>query len=91
VIDPPWPMKKIERGVRPNQGEYLDYPTMKLAEIYNLDVESLAAEDGCHLYLWTTHKFLPEALKITAKWGFRYNCLLTWEKIHRHDSLPLPL
>jgi len=80
VIDPPWPMKKIERGVRPNQGTYLDYPTMQLADIYNLDIEPLAAEDGCHLYLWTTHKFLPEAIRIVGKWGFRYNCLMTWVK-----------
>src|ERR1035437_8099189 len=27
VIDPPWPMAKIERDVRPNQVEF-DYPTM---------------------------------------------------------------
>lgn len=80
VIDPPWPMKKIERGVRPNQGMYLDYPTMQLADIYNLDIEPLAAADGCHLYLWTTHKFLPEAIRIVGKWGFRYNCLMTWVK-----------
>lgn len=80
VIDPPWPMKKIERGVRPNQGEYLDYPTMQLADIYNLGIEKLAADDGCHLYLWTTHKFLPEALRIVSRWGFRYNCLMTWVK-----------
>jgi len=80
VIDPPWPMKKIERGVRPNQGEYLDYPTMQLADIYNLDIDPLAAQDGCHLYLWTTHKFLPEAIRIVGKWGFRYNCLMTWVK-----------
>lgn len=80
VVDPPWPMKKIERGVRPNQGEYLDYPTMQLAEIYNLGIEKLAADDGCHLYLWTTHKFLPEALKMVSRWGFRYNCLMTWVK-----------
>lgn len=80
VIDPPWPMKKIERGVRPNQGEFLDYPTMHLPAIYNLGIEKLAADDGCHLYLWTTHKFLPEAIKIVGRWGFRYNCLMTWVK-----------
>jgi hypothetical protein len=32
VIDPPWPMEKIERDVRPNQSEF-EYPTMSLEEI----------------------------------------------------------
>ncbi len=33
VIDPPWPMAKIKRKVRPNQAADLDYPTMSIAEI----------------------------------------------------------
>ena len=32
VIDPPWPMEKIERDERPNQAAF-DYPTMSEAEI----------------------------------------------------------
>jgi hypothetical protein len=28
VIDPPWPMDKIERDERPKQGVTLNYPTM---------------------------------------------------------------
>ena len=32
VVDPPWPMKKIEREVRPNQVEF-DYPTMSEEEL----------------------------------------------------------
>ena len=80
VIDPPWPMKKIEREVMPDQGLYLDYPTMTIEEIGGLDVVSLADPQGCHLYLWTTHKFLPDALEIIKHWGFRYQCILTWVK-----------
>lgn len=78
VIDPPWPMKKIERDVRLNQTAPLDYPTMSIDELRELDMP--VAADGCHLYLWTTHKFLPAALELTDAWGFNYQCLLTWVK-----------
>lgn len=80
VIDPPWPMTRIERDVRPNQDALLDYPPMSLAEIAALPVGDLAHEDGCHLYLWTTQKYLPEALSILQGWGFTYQCLFTWVK-----------
>lgn len=57
VIDPPWPMQKIDREVRPNQAAF-DYPVMTLEEIERLPVEDLSASNS-HLYLWTTQKFLP--------------------------------
>lgn len=77
VVDPPWPMRKIERDVRPDQGPVLDYPVMSEAELLGLEIP---AADDAHLYLWTTHRFLPLALKLTDAWGFRYQCLLTWRK-----------
>jgi N6-adenosine-specific RNA methylase IME4 len=80
VIDPPWPVQKIEREVRPKQGEHLDYPTMTLDEIAALPVGDLAYEDGCHLYLWTTQKYLPDAIDLVRKWGFNYQCVFTWDK-----------
>jgi hypothetical protein len=47
VIDPPWPMRKIERDVRPNQVEF-DYPTMQEEELTALKLpaadEPLTAE-----------------------------------------------
>jgi len=80
VIDPPWPVQKIEREVRPIQQAELDYPTMSLETIGELPIGTLAAADGCHVYLWTTHKFLPVALRCFESWGVRYQCLLTWVK-----------
>src|SRR5262245_18106175 len=56
VIDPPWPIDKSPRQVRPHQGRSLDYPTMSLDAIAALPIRALAAE-GCHVYLWTTHRF----------------------------------
>jgi N6-adenosine-specific RNA methylase IME4/transcriptional regulator with XRE-family HTH domain len=78
VVDPPWPMKKIEREVRPNQVEF-DYPTMNEEQLRDFELPSLAGDD-CHLYLWTTQKYLPMALRLAEHWGFKYQCLMTWVK-----------
>lgn len=80
VIDPPWPVEKIERDSRPNQGATLDYPTMSLEDIQALPIADLADEGGCHLYLWTTQKFLPAALLMVQAWDFEYQCVMPWVK-----------
>jgi len=79
IIDPPWPMQKILRKVRPNQ-DIFDYPTMTLEEIIKLPVADLADPAGCHVYLWVTHKFLPEGLRLFEQWGVKYECMMTWVK-----------
>ncbi len=79
VIDPPWPIEKISRDVRPNQTT-IDYPTMTIEEIKSFPLNDIAYQDGCHIYLWTTHKFLPIAFDIFETWGVKYQCLLTWVK-----------
>lgn len=80
VIDPPWPIQKIEREERPNQGIALDYPVMSLEEIAALPIHEIAEESGCHVYLWVTQKYLPDGLKLFEAWGVRYQCILTWVK-----------
>lgn len=80
VIDPPWPMEKIEREERPHQRKHLDYPVMSLESIGALPIETLAASTGCHVYLWTTQKFLPACFPLFEQWGVKYECLLTWVK-----------
>lgn len=82
VIDPPWPMQKIEREERPNQGVQLDYPVMSLDQIADenlVPVRTLAA-DNAHIYLWVTHKYLPAGMDLIEAWGFRYQCVMTWRK-----------
>ena len=69
VIDPPWDMAKIERYVRPNQTDF-DYPTLNETELAAFPVNAMAAED-CHLFCWTTQRFLPAALRPIGAWGFR--------------------
>lgn len=79
VIDPPWPIEKILRNERPNQTEF-DYPTMEINEIRALPVKQSADESGCHIYLWTTQKYLPMAYELFLDWGVEYQCLMTWIK-----------
>jgi N6-adenosine-specific RNA methylase IME4/ParB-like chromosome segregation protein Spo0J len=86
VIDPPWPMQKIERDVAPNQVA-LDYPTMTEEELNELHIP---AADDCHLWLWTTHKFLPMALRLLEKWGFKYICEFVWHKPGGFQPYNLP-
>ena len=86
VIDPPWPMQKIERDVRPNQVEF-DYPTMNEDELSALRIP---AADSCHLWLWTTHKFLPMAFRLLEKWKFNYVCTFVWHKPGGFQPVGLP-
>ncbi len=79
IVDPPWPMEKIVREARPNQFDF-DYPVMGIDEIKTLSINNMAVSDGCHLYLWTTQKFLPIAFDVLEAWGVNYQCLLTWVK-----------
>jgi N6-adenosine-specific RNA methylase IME4 len=81
VIDPPWPMQKIERVVAPNQTGF-DYATMEeseLVEFGKTKLKAIAADD-CHLFLWTTQKFLPMALRLIEAWNFRYLLTMVWQK-----------
>jgi len=86
VLDPPWDMQKIERDVRPNQSEF-DYPTMSEKELAEL---AIPAADDCHVWVWTTHKFLPVALRLIDAWGLKYVCTFTWHKPGGFQPIGLP-
>lgn len=89
VIDPPWPMEKIERDVRPNQVAF-DYPTMSEEEIA-AQVETLQpfAAD-CHAWLWTTQRFLPMAFRLLDRWQLTYVCTFVWHKPGGFQPVGLP-
>jgi N6-adenosine-specific RNA methylase IME4 len=86
VIDPPWPMEKIVRDVRPNQTNF-DYPTMSEQEITNVKIPSAA---DCHLWLWTTQKFLTMAFRVLDAWSFNYVCTFVWHKPGGFQPIGLP-
>ena len=88
VLDPPWPMQKIDRPeAAPLQTTNLDYPVMTLKEISDL---RLPLAPDCHVFLWTTQRFLPDSLDLIEGWGLRYVCLYTWAKNGGFQPVGLP-
>jgi MT-A70 len=68
------------------------YAIMPFADLAALPVKELAAPTGCHLFLWTSGPFLPQALTLIEAWGFKYSThAFTWLKTKRtwdpHDPL----
>lgn len=86
VIDPPWPMQKIERDERPNQSEF-DYPVMTEQQITGI---TLPCAEDAHVFLWTTQKFLPMAFRILETWGLKYVLCMVWHKPGGFQPYGLP-
>ena len=88
VVDPPWPQKAggpLKGGhgegfVGTTHSQPMPYPTLAIPQIAALRVDKLASPDGCHLYLWATNRFLPEAFSIVRAWKFQYSTTLVWAK-----------
>ena len=79
--DPPWDIKIISRQLRPKQLD-MPYKRMSFEDICNLPVIDICDPNHCHLFLWTTHKWLPKSFELMDRWGFKYNCCLTWNKTY---------
>jgi len=91
VIDPPWPMEKIERDERPNQSEF-EYPVMSLDAIEHsvgTQLSQHTAQD-CHVFVWTTQKFLPAAIRLIEKWSLKYVLTFVWHKPGGFQPFGLP-
>lgn len=90
VVDPPWDHSD-GTGVDVTSGKVtaLPYDTMTLEEIAALPVREMSDNrDGdCHLYLWTTSRYLPDAYGIARGWGFHYGATLVWCKPSRGFSI----
>lgn len=79
--DPPWVYD--DKAAAGKRGASFKYLCMKLEDICALPVGRLAAKDSA-LFLWTTHPFLPVALRVMSEWGFTYKTVaFTWVKQNR--------
>lgn len=94
VIDPPWPIEKIERVVRPHQVHF-DYPVLSIDEIrdYKLtdgrQLQELSTANA-HCFLWTTQRFLPTAFELLTSWQLSYVCTFVWHKAGGFQPIGLP-
>ena len=87
IIDPPWPIKKIERYEAPYQEPDFDYKEMTIEAIKQI---TLPAADNCHLFLWTTQKYLPVSFEILNAWEFKYIFAMVWHKAGGFQPFNLP-
>jgi len=74
--DPPW---NETGGGKIKRGADRHYKLMKTSEIINMPVLDIV-DDNAHLYLWSTNKFIPDALRVMRAWGFEYKTMITWVK-----------
>lgn len=74
--DPPWRYK----DKKCNGACEWHYGTMKITDICDLPVKSIADKD-CVLFLWTTYPMLREAMELIEAWGFTYKTIgFQWVK-----------
>ena len=80
VVDPPWPYPGGFNGF--GSRKKLPYRSMSVTCISKLPIAESLAREG-YVFLWTTNKYLGDAFKILAGWGFSYRQTLTWCKPER--------
>lgn len=92
--DPPWDyggkmqydksnIKSINVGFEKNlfiSAADFQYPTLKLNELKELDVQLITASD-CILFMWTTGPQFANAIELGTSWGFEYKTVaFVWDK-----------
>ena len=79
VIDPPWNLKGTLDLVIPH-GPYptLPYKSMTIEQLKQFPINDFA--DDALLFMWVIDSTLRDAFDILDAWGFKYHCLLSWDK-----------
>ena len=82
MIDPPWPVAKIESNLRPNQTKALDYPVLSVPGCFDLlDSEVLCLAVPMHtVFMWTTEKYLVDTELAMIARGYRRHARFVWDK-----------
>lgn len=82
VVDPPWHYEGFcthPHAQEIDRAKPLPYESLTVDEIKALPVADITAKD-CRLFLWTTNRYLPQALEVCSAWGFTYVQTLVWHK-----------
>lgn len=95
-MDPPWDyggklqydkstIKSENAGFTKNiflSSASFKYPTLKLKELMQLDIEAIADDRSCLLFMWTTGPQFANAIKLGEEWGFEYKTVaFVWNKM----------
>ena len=80
--DPPWQQSKGgKRDCRPKQGKELDYQTLTLEEIKEIQIKaSLLGEEKHNVFMWTIDKYLHEAEEMMKEIGYTLHARMIWDK-----------
>lgn len=82
--DPPWDYKGQLQHAGPGSGDsggaIRHYSTVRLPDLMQLEVASIAAEDSL-LFLWATSPHLDQAIDLGKAWGFDWATVaFVWDK-----------
>ena len=79
LMDPPW---NETGGGKIKRGADRHYPLVKTPDLPRVILQSSEWKpaDDCHLYMWATNTFLPDALWLMGALGFKYKTNIVWTK-----------
>ena len=79
--DPPWAYGQGGKGKSSHGIAKQHYDTMTTADICDIPIPSICAEDGAACFMWATFPNIAEAIKVMEAWGFRYKtAAFVWVK-----------
>lgn len=80
IIDPPWPYDKTS-GHGALKG-YSDghYKPLSIDDLAALPIDSIMDPTEAYVFMWSTGPFLPAAVSLFPRWGFKYITSAVWVK-----------